>query len=197
MSKDPKNDIVSQMQQTLHELGIGDIDWKRHASAGDVLYLLDQCPFLQIMDLGLAPGAEKAPLNLVSAKSGWKIHDYGHALSSSPGDLMYGQQRKRSKTSLRDDDEGGAGSPAPGAGTLVNQSVITAWEMVELARERGWEGIHFIDGHPLMAWAAWMRAADNGMEMEGYTPTAQDISKRRRIKQSATETFSARGPSLR
>ncbi len=188
-----KDDITLQMQQTLRELGIEEVDWKRHVSAGDVLYLLDQCPFLQIMDTALQLSPQLPELKLMTAKSGWKIHDYGNAISSSPGELLYGRPGKvRKRGALQDEDqEGGSGT-----GTLVNQAVITAWEMVELAKERGWEGIQLIDGHPLMAWAAWMRAADSEMTLEGYTPTAQDFSKRRRIKQSATETFAARGPSL-
>lgn len=180
--KNTAENLETEARQALRELGIENIDWKRRITAAEVLYLLDQCPFLQITDTALAVATEIQPLKLIEAKSGWKIHDYGNALSSSPGELLFGKQK--------DDDEGGGG-----AGTIVNQAVITAFEMVELAKQHGWTGIQLVDGHPLMAWAAWMQALDSGLEIEGYTPTANDHSKRRRIK-GAIEQMPSKRPSL-
>lgn len=192
MSKDDIN-IDQQVQQALEEVGINYADWKRRVSAGDVLYLLDQCPFLQITNTAVSSPVPLSSLTLVSARSGWKIHDYGgHALSSSPGELLFGGRRVRGKKN--EEDEGGA-IAMPGAGTLVNQAVITAFEMVELAKQHGWAGVQFVDGHPLMAWAAWMQAEDSDLGMEGYTPTARDYLKRRRIKGPAPTLERGPGPS--
>ena len=174
----PETSIDQQVQQTLQQLGMS-ADWKRRISAGDVLYLLDQRPFLHITDTGLSlSSANLAPLTLITAQSGWKIHDYGHTLSSSPGELIYGTAGVGAE-----EDTGGEG----GVGTIVNQAVITAFEMVTLAEEHGWAGIRLIDGHPLMAWAMWVQSLDSGMEIEGYTPTAQDYAKWRRVKAPRSE----------
>ena len=187
-----KKDIEQQVQQALQTLGLENTDWKRHVSASDILYLLDQCPFLQIMDTALPVSPEIKPLVLVTAKSNWKIHDYGNAISSSPGELLFGPLGKPRKK-WEDDEEGGEGGS--GSGTMVNQAVITAFEMIELAKQHGWAGVQIVDGHPLMAWAAWMQAFDSEITLEGFNPTAQDFSKRRRLKQSAAQTLSQR-PSL-
>lgn len=183
-----KKNIDEQLQQALQDLGMDQVDWKRHVSPSDVLYLLDQCPFLQIMDTGLQIASELPPLQLITAKSGWKIHDYGNAMSSSPGELLYGDPRLR-PTRL-DEDEAKGGEGGGGVGTIVNQAVMTAIEMVEIAQQHGWENVQLVDGHPLMAWAAWMQTLETGMEMEGYTPTAKDYAKLRRVKGPRAE----RGP---
>jgi len=180
-----KNENYEQeVQRTLRELGIKNVDWKRGVSASDVLYLLDQCPFLQIMNTAPNLATDLKPLKLIQARSGWKIHDYGNAMSSSPGELLFGGAplRKPGET-----DEGGEGGRVGGVGTIVNQAVITAFQMIELAKEHGWTGVLLVDAHPLMAWAAWVQAEDSELSMEGFTPTAKDLSKRRRFKLSAEQ----------
>lgn len=189
-----KADIEQEMQQALQDLGIENVDWSRRISASDVVYLLDQCPFLQISDVALPSSNEIQPLKIIQAKSRWKIHDYGNALSSSPGELLYGYFRRQTGKDEKG-GEGGIGEAAPGVGTIINQAVITAFEMVELAKQYGWSGIQLIDGHPRMAWAAWMQALDSGIELEGYTPTAQDYAKRQRIRASFSEHSASYKPS--
>lgn len=178
--------IDQQVQAALQEIGLENIDWNRNVSAGDVIFLLDQCPFLQIMDTGLQLAAELPPLKIITAKSGWKIHDYGNALSSSPGELIYGKPGVRRP---RADEDGGSqgGEGGSGVGTLINQAVVTAFAMIEIATQYGWAGVRLVDGHPLMAWAAWVQALEAGMEMEGYSPTAKDYAKLRRLKTAAPE----------
>jgi hypothetical protein len=172
----------AQLEYTLNELGIPAADWQRRISASDVIYLLDQCPFLEISD---AEGQPADKPRLIKARSGWKIHDLGGRLSSSPGLLMYGHPKISSST----DDTGGTedGTGVPKAGTLINQAVITAFEMVELAFQKGWSIVKLIDGHPLMAWAAWVQALDTGMGIEGYVPSAKDLAKLKRLKAPRTE----------
>lgn len=182
-----KDDFNEDIQKNLAAIGLT-VDLGRRVSASDVLYLLDQCPFLQITDTGLHTAQDLPPLKIVTAKSGWKIHDYGNALSSSPGEWMFGNPRAR-RTRIdgaKKSDEGGEGGGS-GVGTLVNQAVMTVFDMIELTREHGWAGIRLVDGHPLMAWAAWMYGLDSGFEIEGYSPTAKDIAKRRRIKSVSPE----------
>lgn len=181
-----------QVENALKQLGIAQIDWKRHISAADVLYLLDHCPFLRITNTAALPPGETVSLQLVEAKSGWHIHHEGNAMSSSPGEFLFFGGDFRIRTP-EDKDQGGEGSGTvnPGKGTVVNQAVMTAFDMVTLAHKLGWEGVRVIDGHPLMVWAAWMQALDLGVALEGYAPTAQDIVKRSRVKKAFPERPSA------
>jgi hypothetical protein len=175
-----KKDLDQQLQQTLRDLGMSGTDWQRRISASDMVYLLDQCPFLQITDTGVQSDTELPALQIITAQSGWKIHNYGNALSSSPGELLFGNPRLKPTRLDAKDDSGGGGDS--GTGTMVNQAVITAIQMVEIAIAQGWSGVLLIDGHPLMAWAAWMKTLESDMEMEGFTPTAKDYAKLKRVK---------------
>ncbi len=182
--------INEQVEQALQELGMSGADhWKQRISARDVVYLLDHCPFLEISDPRQQPPAQDIqPLKIVTARSGWKIHDFKNMLSSSPGELLYGNPNE-------EDEGGGSGGRFPKAGTLINQAVITAFEMIEIAERHGWPGIQLVDGHPLMVWAAWVQTLDSGMEIEGYTPTAKDYAKWRRLKSARPETGVSPRPS--
>ena len=152
----------------------------RATTPGDVLYVLNQCPFLQIVNADYSTYGE-VNFKVHRAKSGWDIHDYGDALSVSLGELLYGGKRSEKE----DDDEGGdsgiGGLDGKGTGTIVKQAVDTTIEMVQMAIDRGWGGLLLIDGHPLMQWAAWMDSYDKGFILQGYEATQQDFEKRERI----------------
>lgn len=180
MNSDNFDDVNQEIQDALRSLRLNEAEIDRSVSAADFVYLLNQWPFLQITDIRLQMDQQVQSLNILQAKSRWKIHDYGDALSSSPGEFAFGQPGSLKKTGLvkdKDDEEGGSG-----VGTLVNQGVITAFEMVDLAIQRGWSGIKLIDAHPLMAWAAWMHCLDYGIDLAGYQPSAHDYARWKRIQ---------------
>ncbi len=200
MAKKPEqnpaeNEFDQEILKTLSELGITHKDWK-NISAADILYLINRYPFLQIIDTSPKITDNLPPLKLLTSRSGWQIHNYGHAMSSSPGLLMFGGGDFRIKSDSDDKGgEGGGGILNPGKGTIINQAVNTAFEMAELVQQLGWSGIKIVDGHQLMVWGLWMQAMDMGMEIEGFTPTAQDLAKRKRVKRSRTEQEILRYPS--
>jgi hypothetical protein len=84
------------------------------------------------------------------------------------------------------DEGGGAGAQEfkfpEGQGTVVNQTVNVAEEMIRLAKEKNWPGINIIAGTDLMKWAAWMTAQDLDLSVEGFTPGEQGLAKRLRVK---------------
>ena len=168
-------------------LPISRIDWGGPVKHEDVLYLLGRYPFLQIISTSPNFAADMEP-KFITAQSGWIIHDYGDAMSTSPGELLFG------KTSEQKDDDGGGGDSElnAGKGTVVNQAVMTAQEMIALAIQKGWPGVEIIAGTPLMQWAAWMMAEDNKCEVVGFEPTQKDREKRERIRQLINEI--AKGP---
>lgn len=159
------------------------INWLRNISPQEILYLLDRCPFLQMVNPEVS--LEEQQLELLMADSGWTIHLYGDAMSSSPGELLFGGGDYRIFLSEEEDEEGGGGSILnPGKGTIRKQAFDTAMQMAEFAYQLGWGAIQIIDGHPIMGRAAWIRAEQLGLTVSGFTPTKRDIEIRNRIELS-------------
>jgi hypothetical protein len=177
------NDIQENLDAVSEKLKI-DVNVLRDISPEEIQYLLDCCPFLQIVDTVLHYIDEEPPeVQFIDAKSGWKVFDYGDAMSSSPGEMILGMGEYRRVLSGEDGgDEGGGGK-----GTIWNQAFMTASEMVEIAQQRGWKGIQIIDGHRVMKRGAWITALSAGLPVVGFEPTAEDDKVRKRVDMSASE----------
>lgn len=158
------------------------VDWARHISPEEILFLLDKVPFLQMLnpDAGLVSSED---VRVVQANSGWDIQVYGNdSMASSPGRLMMGGGFR---TGEDDDEEGGGGQLIdPCTGTVVKQAWDTAQQMVDMAKEQGWASINIADGHPLMTRAAWVQAKGVGLAVEGFEPTAHDEKVRQLVGRS-------------
>ena len=64
---------------------------------------------------------------------------------------------------------------------------MTATQMVEIAKQQGWQGIQFVDGHPLMVRAAWIQAEHLGMTMINFEPSKDDLRVQSRVDMSENE----------
>lgn len=191
MADDDHNDndnIEQDLDEISKKLQI-DINVLRDISPEEIQYLLDCCPFLQIVDTVLHYTDEQPPeVQFIDAQSGWTIFDYGDAMSSSPGEGILGfAEYKRLKEG--DDDDGGEGG---GKGTIWNQAFKTAAEMVEIAKARGWKGIQIIDGHRVMKRGAWITALNIGLPVVGFEPTAEDSKVRARVGMTTSEVEALR-----
>lgn len=173
-----------------------DIDLFSTVTPENVMYLLNLYPFLQMISTE-AEFTEEVITNFVTAKSGWIIHNYGEAMSSSLGDFLYtgGAYRPlplvdRSILKEEGDEEGGEDGGDvqlnPGKGTVINQAFDTAVEMVEIARKNNWPGIHIVAGTPIMEWAAWLTADKYEMEISGYEPDRDSYNKQHRLQALST-----------
>ena len=159
----------------------------------DVRYLCDHYyPFLQILSSEAHLGEIMEP-KFITAESGWVIHEYGVAMSASPGEFLIGDYWAE-----EEDEEGGEGKRTllPGKGTVVLQQIQTAQAMMQLAQKNGWPGVEIIDGTPKMKWAGWMAAKDLGLEIEGYEPSEKEQAKRKRIQKRMAEVTKESGPSV-
>lgn len=168
-------------------IDIDDIDKNgfRPITHQDVQILLQKYPFLQMVNSeALFENYEKP--KFITAKNGWVIHDYDDALSSSPGEFLYGKGEK-------EEDEGGEGSggAVESAGTIIKQMVDAAMAMVEIAVEKKWKGIFLVDGTELMKWAAWYAAQEKGISLTGYEPDEEAKRKRDRIRKHLIEKTAA------
>lgn len=161
----PIEDLIENASEKLNL----DIDWLRSIKKEEIEYLLNHCPFLQITNTETT--LQDKAFQLIESQSGWDIHDYGDALSSSPGKFLYGGGYFRIHF---DEDEEGGGIVNPGKGTIVKQAFDTAFDMIEIAKANHWAGIHIIDGNSLMKRAAWIKAQELGMVVENYEPNKED-----------------------
>jgi hypothetical protein len=166
----------------LRDLGreIENLDINRPFTSDDVWYLINQFPFLKILDIK----ASKEQLNelpepkLVRSESGWLMYDYGFCIASSQGEMLYGHALEG------EEDEGGeeVGVLNPGKGTVVKQAFDTASDMVALGKSNDWEGVYILEGTDLMGWAAWVVSEELGLKTKGFEPTTEEKKRRDRLK---------------
>jgi len=197
MSDQEANNDGDDLEQTIQEASEKlhvDIDVLRQITPEEIQYLLDRCPFLQIVGPEMA--LEKEEVKIIQSESGWDIHDYGDALSSSPGKYLMGGGNFRVYFGDEEDEGGGGDVINPGKGTIVNQAWLTASDMMLIAQQRGWQFVTIIDGHHLMKRAAWIKAGELGITIDGFEPTLEDEQIRERVMESS-EQFKVRQESIR
>lgn len=163
-----------------------EINALRDVTVDDILYLLDRCPYLQMIDMGPNSNFSDDP-RIVTAESGWPIHDYGDAMSSSLGPLLFANGYfGMGRDLFGEEGDDGDGDPLlnPGKGTLYKQLFDTAGQMVQIAQANHWSGIQLVDGHPRMMRAAWAHALQSGVALQGYEATGEDYGMYDRLQWS-------------
>ena len=136
-------------------------DITRPISPEDIAFLTHRSVYIQVINSKAVLSGMTEAL-LVRTEEGWTVHDYGEAMSVSPGESLF---------------ESGQGN-----GTVVNQAVGVAHKMVTMAIEKGWAGIEIISGLRLIEWAVWYAAEDQQFEIVGFNPTEQEQQRRHRVK---------------
>src|SRR3990167_6542427 len=141
-------DNDAEWKKTLRRLGINDPDVSE-VRPNDILWLAKQWQFLQVVE----SGGHQKPLEkpqLIEAKSGWTIINYGDAMATSPGKWIFRGGYFQFTENKDDDDEGGGGIVNPKKGTIIKQAFDSAAEIIQLAKELGWDGVQIVDGDPFM-----------------------------------------------
>jgi len=147
-------------------------------SAQTLIYLKERCPYVQMISIQ-AQAEETIIPKFTKSPVGWLMHDYGQAMSTSPGHCLY----SAGHSDFYEDEEGGGGQGgADGVGTLTRQVVETAKAMVALAMEKGWPGIEIIAGTEFMKWAMWFAAQEKDYPFTGYSPDRAGQRKLERIR---------------
>lgn len=181
----------AEWQKTLQRLGLAEANITE-VRASDIAYFADHWQFLQVIE----SSGEKKPLEkpeLIEAKSGWTIINYGDAMCTSPGKFIFGGGYFRvfSGDDDDDDDDEGGGIVNPKKGTIFKQAFDSAAEVIQLAKELGWGGVQIIDGHPNMQRAAWVEACRIGVRLDGFMADVESEKKRRRIVSSSVDEMHA------
>lgn len=176
----PPTNIDSLIQDLWENRAVGiTIQPLDFLSKAVLAYLRECYPYLQMISMN-AKFEESVIPAFTKSSCGWIIHDYGQAMSSSPGKYLYGPGNPELE------DEGG-GKSGTGSGTLVRQTVETARAMVELAMQKGWPGIEIISGTDLMQWAAFMVTQEKDYPIAGYLLDAKGQKKLDRVKRIQKE----------
>jgi hypothetical protein len=168
----------------------------RPVTRSDVRFLVNQYPFLQLVTI-TPDMADVTNPTFITAPSGWEIHDYGVALSSSPGKYLLGGYAPLYAGVDEKRNGEGTGSLEPGKGTVFNQAVVTATQMIALAIEKGWPGVEIVGGTDLMKLAAWIAAENREYKLTGFEPTKEDKAKRQRIHRQLIESTPVVAPGRR
>lgn len=161
---------LSPWEERKNDLDISEVNWDRPITEEDINYLLQLYPYIQIMNSEPEWGEDINTEFIKSRGSNWIIHDYGEALSTSPGKYLFGES-----------EEDDADDKANRQGTIINQTYETAVFLVHLAIDKGWPAIDIISGTELFKWALWMAGQDNNYTVLGYDPSQEDLIKRDRI----------------
>jgi len=182
-----KKSLKNVWEQRVAGLDLKEATIFRPVTHKDVDYLCNKYPFLQMVNIEAKFEGEITP-KFITSQSGWTIHDYGNAMSASPGEFLFGGGNYKAfleeilKGEIKEEEggKGGVGGVNPGKGTIVKQMFDTAVEMVKLAIKK-WPGIEIIDGTNLMKWAAWLAAKEKDYTLEGFDPEEEDIKKYERV----------------
>lgn len=174
----------------------------REITQEDIDYLRKyKFPFLQIANEGPSVETYTPPIIMIGPSGGWPIHDGGNTINASPGlveldvssmpdktqpaseEKAAGKKEKKEEAGEGEEGEGAATlSAEESKGTIINQTVMTAFDMVTMALAKGWESLKIIEGSELMKWAAWAAAQDAGLKAYGFTPSESDKKKYDRLR---------------
>lgn len=130
-------------------------------------HLLGRFPALVVRNIDVEQFPERVEPNVIKSSSGWDILDFGDWVCTSPGRLIWGAYRD----GPADDEQ------APiikGNGTLVQQFVDVAYDVMALAVEKGWPAAYVVHGFYGMVRAAWIAAEGLSYHIEGFSPTVND-----------------------
>lgn len=182
-----KKSLKNDWKQHIAGLDLKEANIFRPITHKDIDYLCNKYPFLQMINSEAKFEGEIIP-KFITSQSGWIIHDYGDAMSASPGEFLFGGGDYKTfleailKGKIEEGGEEGEGGAIvnPGKGTIIKQMFDTATEMVKIAIKR-WPGIEIIDGTNLMKWAAWLAAKEKNYSLEGFDPEEEDIKKYERV----------------
>lgn len=150
--------------------------FNREITSQEFYYLLSLYPYLEICDADYPYLDEGAIPKIIMAENGWRIFDFDTVLTAGAYELFCRPKVKNTKEEDTDGDNGDNGDNGDGGGhgTIVKQYADIAFEMIDLAIQKGWTGAEIISGFYPMQRIAWIAAAEKGYELKGFEPTPED-----------------------
>jgi len=173
-----ENMIIDQVRRASQQI------FDRELLEAEKQYLLSRYPFLWIgnMDTDITQPARL--INVTHAKNHWPIFDFGHTLLSGCSEIMALLLQHQAQQQDDDAGEGGNG----GFGTVVQQFTDVAFELIQLAFERGWTGVEILDGYYSMSRMAWIACEIKQLHCS-FKPTLEDMVVRNWMIHMHEKTF--------
>lgn len=150
-------------------------------------YLLGRFPALVVRNTAVESFRYHHKPDIIKSRSHWDILDFGDVIATSPGRLLWGAYKADIEEDSKQQGAEGAGHFHPensssaaaqniikGTGTLVQQYVDAAYDVMTLAVEKGWPAAQIIHGFYGMIRAAWIAAQGLQFRLEGFMPTVND-----------------------
>jgi len=144
----------------------------RPISEADFYYLLGKYPYLEICDPAAPVIITGRKAHISKSSAGWSIHDYGNVIRTSFCEALDNKRPPPLWSEQDETGEGGAGS-FTGRGTIVQQMFNTAFDLINMARQR-WGSVQIVAGFYSMQRAAWIAAMMSDSTLEGFDPTPED-----------------------
>ncbi|CAM4388858.1 MAG: hypothetical protein LEGION0398_MBIBDBAK_01143 [Legionellaceae bacterium] len=135
----------------------------RGVSYDEFYYLLSRFPSLVIRNIE-GNSIHKEPI-IIKSRSNWDIQDYGDVIATSAGRFLWGSYT-----------DGTPDNPKlhQSTGTLTQQFIDTAYDVMVLAKKKEWIGIHLIHGFYGMVRAAWIASTELELDFNGFYPSSSD-----------------------
>lgn len=149
----------------------------RPVTSVEIAHVLRNYAYLEMSDASVyeLKSIDLAQLKFITSKSGWLIHDHGSVLRASPGKMLY-----HSHNAFEDD--GAGGGAGAGYGTIVQQYVDTARDMLTIAQSR-WLGARILSGYRPMQFAAYLIAQASHYILEGIELSDEETRTYQYVKQ--------------
>lgn len=161
--------------------------FERELLEAEKQYLRSRYPYVMIANIDAASIDPAALPTKTYANNYWPILDYGDYIISGCSEIMaYLLQQQ----GLTDDDRGGQGGKGgPGGfGTIVQQFTDVAFEIVQMAIARGWNGVNIPEGYYSMSRMAWIACEIKQIHCT-FKPTLEDMVVRNWLIHMHEKTF--------
>jgi len=150
----------------------------RPITEDEIYWVLSRWPYLELCDSREPEDVKPAKaVRVTETAVGWKVHDYGNILRTSQNEMLSIKQFEILSGTPgidEEDEEGGGLGELTRDGTIVQQMVDVAAELIALAKERGWPAVRIMRGFYGMQRAAWVAAQMQEYKLEGFEPGPED-----------------------
>lgn len=168
MSDDSEKMLTNNAKELWHDVksAVENV-FDREITSQEFYYLLSLYPYLEICDADYPYLDEGTVPKVINLKNGWQVFDFGSVLCASRYELFC----RPIAAPLQEEGEGGKQG---GDGTIVKQYSDAAFEMIQLAIQKGWSAAEIVSGFYPMQRIAWIAANEKNYSLKGFEPTPED-----------------------
>ncbi len=179
--REHENILIDQVQRASQHI------FERELLDAEKQYLRSRYPYTLIKNIEAPSNQPSALISTREAKNHWPILDFGDYLLSGSNELMAYLLQRQALGPQNDDDDRRGGGPG-GFGTIVQQFTDVAFELAQMALDRGWQGVDIIDGYYSMSRMVWIACEIKQIHCS-FKPTLEDMVVRNWLMHMHDQTF--------